>query len=250
MSSVTDRKMVLEDSISSGLSLFFDEIIKDYKDQIVSSGIPNSAYDYQPQMKNILYNHYKMCIDEFSEEERDNVYPLLVGFALSEAGSMSEVITDTTESNIQKAYLSSNAQAEESLIEDGEVLSNTDKSIIGAAILSDIFKYRTNTISISETQTLSEPTRLTYEQIKAGIPTTFGSYIKPNTEKKTLTKEWVDQHDGEVRPTHVVAGGQTVDAKDPFIVGGSRLMYPRDKSLGAELKEVIHCRCYARYKRG
>ena len=36
---------------------------------------------------------------------------------------------------------------------------------------------------------------------------------------------------------------------EPFVsVSGSQLLYPGDKSLGASLREIVHCRCKAQYK--
>ena len=41
--------------------------------------------------------------------------------------------------------------------------------------------------------------------------------------------------------------GQALD--QPFIVGGSKLMFPGDNSLGAAANEIIQCRCTQYYER-
>ena len=56
-------------------------------------------------------------------------------------------------------------------------------------------------------------------------------------------KEWISSQDKRVRATHKAADGQTRNQGELFLVGGSRLRYPGDRSHGADAGEVIHCRC-------
>lgn len=60
-------------------------------------------------------------------------------------------------------------------------------------------------------------------------------------------KRWVTLLDRKVRCTHQKADGQEVDIQMPFKVGNSELLFPLDTSLNAELKEIINCRCVAKY---
>ncbi len=50
--------------------------------------------------------------------------------------------------------------------------------------------------------------------------------------------------DRRVRASHQQANGQYRDKGVPFDVGGCKLNFPGDTSLGASGKEVIMCRCY------
>lgn len=59
--------------------------------------------------------------------------------------------------------------------------------------------------------------------------------------KVVKTKTWSAAADA--RDTHAEANRQTVLKNDSFVVGGYRLMYPGDTSLGAGLEEIINCRC-------
>ena len=56
-------------------------------------------------------------------------------------------------------------------------------------------------------------------------------------------KQWHTIMDGRERDTHAIANGQTVPIDQPFIVGGFRMMFPRDMTYGAPLREIINCRC-------
>lgn len=64
---------------------------------------------------------------------------------------------------------------------------------------------------------------------------------------KTM-KQWVDVGDRKERETHRKVGGSLKPIQDPFIVGNSLMMYPKDaETFGAEAKEIINCRCSIRY---
>lgn len=56
-------------------------------------------------------------------------------------------------------------------------------------------------------------------------------------------KQWHTIMDGRERATHAIANGQTVPIDQPFIVGGFRMMFPRDVTYGAPISERINCRC-------
>lgn len=56
-------------------------------------------------------------------------------------------------------------------------------------------------------------------------------------------KEWHTIMDGRERATHAIANGQIVPIDEPFIVGGYKMMFPRDVTYGAPPSEIINCRC-------
>lgn len=56
-------------------------------------------------------------------------------------------------------------------------------------------------------------------------------------------KEWLASPDGSVRETHAAASGQVVGVEEAFEVGGFKLMFPGDSSLGAPADETVNCRC-------
>ena len=60
-------------------------------------------------------------------------------------------------------------------------------------------------------------------------------------------KQWVAIMDKKTRSTQRSADGEIIGITEPFIVGGSLLMYPRDVSLGASSSEIVGCRCSVKY---
>lgn len=60
-------------------------------------------------------------------------------------------------------------------------------------------------------------------------------------------KEWIDMRDKRVRPTHREVHGTVKLIQEPFLVGDSLLLYPKDTSLGADPSEIVNCRCIVKY---
>lgn len=61
----------------------------------------------------------------------------------------------------------------------------------------------------------------------------------------TLMKRWISLMDGRERPSHHDGHNDysesPIPIAQPFVIGGSNLMFPGDQSMGAPLKEVINC---------
>lgn len=60
-------------------------------------------------------------------------------------------------------------------------------------------------------------------------------------------KEWCDVRDDKERESHLAVGGKIIPISDPFMVGDSLMMFPKDTSFGAGPEEIDNCRCYLRY---
>lgn len=87
--------------------------------------------------------------------------------------------------------------------------------------------------------------------IAANEANTIGNYREQVQKIKNgyKFKTWMTQGDDKVRPTHVLVDNTKISIFEPFSVGGSKLMFPRDYSLGADSNEIINCRCVAIYSK-
>lgn len=74
-----------------------------------------------------------------------------------------------------------------------------------------------------------------------------GSHFGAKATGLRLNKEWITTIDGRERDTHKTANGKKVEMDEAFTVGGSKLLFPGDTSLGAASKEIINCRCVVGY---
>jgi hypothetical protein len=68
-----------------------------------------------------------------------------------------------------------------------------------------------------------------------------GSLEAYKQSKVSRSKKWVINFQGNVRPAHMAASGQTVPVDQPFIVMGEKLMYPGDDAGSAE--NTVNCHC-------
>ena len=61
-------------------------------------------------------------------------------------------------------------------------------------------------------------------------------------------KQWIDIRDRRERESHRRVGGTVKPINEPFVVGNSFMMFPKDKStFGADSSEIVNCRCSIRY---
>lgn len=64
---------------------------------------------------------------------------------------------------------------------------------------------------------------------------------------KTM-KEWVDIRDKKERKTHRKVGGKKIPILEPFVVGDSLMLFPKDQiTYSADAKEIVNCRCSVKY---
>jgi hypothetical protein len=72
-------------------------------------------------------------------------------------------------------------------------------------------------------------------------------YEKAIADGKTK-KKWIDIRDNRERKTHLAVGGTVKPIREPFIVGDSLMLYPKDKeTYGASDEEICGCRCSIKY---
>lgn len=59
-----------------------------------------------------------------------------------------------------------------------------------------------------------------------------------------MWKRWVATTDGRVREDHLAMNGVEVPQDEPFVLpDGSKMMFPGDISMGADVSQVVNCRC-------
>lgn len=60
-------------------------------------------------------------------------------------------------------------------------------------------------------------------------------------------KQWIDVGDRRERESHREVGGTMLLIDEPFLVGDSWMMFPRDFTYNPQPEQVINCRCSIRY---
>ncbi|HEX7735350.1 MAG TPA: phage portal protein, partial [Ktedonobacteraceae bacterium] len=77
----------------------------------------------------------------------------------------------------------------------------------------------------------------------------YGSQEAAKQSGLPLRKVFLATNDSHTRPTHAAANGQKVGIDEAFDVGGAKMMYAGDASMGAPAKEIVGCRCTQFYER-
>ena len=71
-------------------------------------------------------------------------------------------------------------------------------------------------------------------------------YVKAVKSGKTR-KMWLTERDDRVRKTHQEVNGIRIPINEPFVVGNSLLLYPKDETYNPEPEQVMGCRCTVKY---
>lgn len=73
------------------------------------------------------------------------------------------------------------------------------------------------------------------------------SYVAAEKMGIQIRRKWMCTKDSRTRFDHGMADGQiVVGTKKPFDVGGYKMMFPGDKSMGAPGHQIYNCRCTTR----
>jgi len=166
-----------------------------------------------------------------SEPSIRNAYETGVGLGFEDLGVTSFDLLDV---NISRAITTRvkffSTQVNETTaallkgVEAGESIADI------AARIDKIFDFSEKFRSVRIAQT---------EVIGAANDGQLRAYLSSGVEKK----EWLSAKDERVRSSHQI-DGQIVDATGTFTTNrGMRLLYPGDRSSGADAADVINCRC-------
>jgi hypothetical protein len=93
----------------------------------------------------------------------------------------------------------------------------------------------------------SRATKIARTEVLSAVNATSHFVMGKFIGGSNMRKSWLATNDKRTRHTHLAANGQGQEYDTPFEVGGSKLMFPGDTSLGAAGKEVIACRCTVLY---
>lgn len=246
------EKIKVEVFLGRKLSKFFDKIVKDQKEELgLKKNITkqvNIETEYAAELQGILQESYskatQAAINVFDDDkllrqlidiqELENIKAQAIqqtaGFVNQRSHEMSAEILSTTKKNLQESEVFVNK-----LITENELtLTNAEKN----SLIMDNFENRLNNRieGISQTET-----QVVYENAKH----TQGNLVARKLDRagQNMQKDWNAFLDGKTREFHAMAHGQRKPLNTPFEVGGERLMYPGDTSLGASLWNIIRCRC-------
>lgn len=262
-----DKELALKLSLEPA----FSKEIEDYLHDVASTafivfsrtGYVITGEGFHKRLESLLDSHYKEVQDHFGmqttplfDNDDDELAALLIAFAakrgLTRDMAIAEIerinrelldrfrienvpirakmISATTDKELEAAFYNARLDAE-------PTATNEDIAKTGSEGFKRTAKPRADIVSTTETQFSAEGAKLADMDALAII----------SASALAARKTWRSRGDGRVRPAHVAANGQKIHVDKPFEVGGERLMYPADTSLGASAGNIINCRCSAIY---
>lgn len=251
-------KLKLEFKLAQDLRKFLKKQIVQFQESYANVGLIYGASQYNDELKNILYKHYKIIGSNFSKRIRQQSTKELMGvvevkgydqninhkidaYAIFRSNMQAKLINQNTVDELHKAVTLVRHKA----TLDNQLLSDKQIADIASSKLKAQIPSRAKTIAITETQNMAEKSKF-IEAVEINTMLGFKSFTI-ETKEQGVSKEWITVLDERTRPAHAAADSQVVDSEEPFIVDGEKLMFPGDDSLGASIGNVINCRCSVSY---
>ena len=253
------EKMRLEQIFLRDIRRLFIRMNRANSESIAGTGSNIVANRFKPEWEAILDNHYsrvqnafqnnvRLRLPEGERELSDEEIALLIAAYISwreeRRQSSAQIITDTNQRQLNNAI----DMARQTMIEQDQEITNMGLAATTAVIFRRAYEARTNVIAITETQAAAESTKLQESAVLSGedpssITRLGGLFIASKS-----IKIWNTVGDILVRPIHAAVNLTDVSINEAFTIGGERLMFPGDTSLGATAKNVAHCRCGLTYR--
>jgi SPP1 gp7 family putative phage head morphogenesis protein len=217
---ISKNLMTARAEVLGKISKLPDEIGKSALSKQLNFNVTEFAKAFDASMdKAIRFNLKKASVEFVKELGGDNAWTLpdsKVGSYLSERENLLADVPDEIHATIEREL--------EAGITAGE----------GKGELSNRIRAAFNTINRGRADTIAQTE-------------TGGAYSYARNEGMNDTgvayKEWLASPDDRTRESHAIASGQRVPVDEPFEVGGVKMMYPGDSSMGAGGEDVINCRC-------
>lgn len=252
-------KIRLERQFAGEVGSMFGRLAKDFRSTFAITGAPTSERRQKPTIIATLDRHIRRVQNVASKLELDlaaaadpDTIDDLVGAASTE---WRETTVEQSSSRIAETNARQMSQAVDLAREELEGgVERRSLAMRAGAILGRLFGRRVKPIAQTTTQGAFEATKQIKAEATAGlIPFPLSSIfpgLRPPPDRKPM-KEWRTVGDERVRKTHVKMNGVLIPVDQLFHVGQKSLMrFPTDTSFGADLEEIINCRCSAIYRNG
>ncbi len=232
------KKIKNERKMSRDLNEIFRQMSDDLTLGFAVTGVIIPFTEFSKEMESVVKTNYRRAArdfkftarDRFDLSRDDDAQAIDTGInKFINRGSIDSTshIISTTADVARKSEQEVRRAAEE----EGRALNNAELATLIGINFNQRNKNRVAAISQTEIQNIAESSK----QIEAAALIDSGKLDKK--------KQWDAILDSKTRAAHSRADGQVRSINEPFDVGGERLMFPRDTSLGATAGNIINCRC-------
>lgn len=258
-----DIDLVFEKTMQRKLNALVRVIVNDFAILYGTTGIVINTRQYFDELNTIIKQTYRRVNREFSstylndleeelakaktDEEKDKwnklialrkkvtpaIFATLIAWSQVTAPEQTNFVIDTWGKMIRKNV---NDAISINILSDLPIDNATIAKQTKKPLTNEMINHN-ETIAMQEVQTPTENAKFTEaDEFNKEL-------IATATVVAIIEKIWITMGDSKVRASHVAANGQKRNLKEPYLVGGELLMYPKDSSLGASLGNIINCRC-------
>jgi hypothetical protein len=239
-------KLRLEASLASDCRRLIKHVAKDFETLYVSRRHQAiSLESFKDDFTSTLKQHYRKVAWTFKDNIREGgkaasysqeeaarlIDSKLIDYIHTRSKKQSGYILSTLEDNIDSDIHTIRVEAAASGMQTSpsEIAAKVKKKLMDGA------SGEAARIATTETQDMAEHSKLTEAQ------------VLNSKDPSGIEKYWKATLDEITRIAHIFADGQVVGLDETFIVGAQEMLRPGDSSLGAELWNIINCRCDALY---
>lgn len=205
----------------------------------------NVLYEGRYKRKSIPYEEYfgEMGLDEKQKEERvdfSNRFEEIMLFLFYLINAYEEY--GMLENNLQQII----SQTEEKYKQLAEEYSDLDEYV--EDYIRDFARQIVETTkeNMDKPYFLSEDRAVLVAENEANSILNYTEYLTA-VEKGYTKKKWNTEMDKDVRKTHRKVESVVMDITEPYFVGDSLMLFPKDTSYGASAEEIVNCRCTIEY---
>lgn len=246
-------KLRLEKPLAVKFRQLFRTIGKDLAAVYEATGSSLNASEYYQEVLGLLKPVYRKAAREVSTVLRDNIKSsigpvetkqdaeidnAIRSFVNTAPEDRAKAITDTTQKNIDAAILG----AITAMAISGDEPTKEAIATQAGKDFTDSNLFRGDMIAETEVLNAVEGSKF----VELDTILALGLVVGGIVIRDKVKREWVTVLDDKTRSAHARADGQRVDGTNAaFDVGGDRLRFPGDTSLGASVGNIINCRCGA-----
>lgn len=255
-----ENKRTFERVLARDLRAFFAGIGTDIFASFVATGLPPNFNSYIEELAAILRTNYRKVGAFFSShiqrllrelqpataeqeqqaevvrEERLGIEALLLlslnRFYRIQSRQQAQFILNTTSKITNDVRIQTLAQA----TINGETLNNDELAREIAKEVNRRNRKRAPNIAEDQVGDIAQKAKQSEADELVRATSLSGLGLEPR-------KTWITVGDDRVRDRHRRANSQERPLNQLYLVGGERLMYPKDMSHGASLGNTINCRC-------
>lgn len=247
---------------SMGTSLKFDELNKlDYRkyfgEMLISPEQMRKRIALARDIEDVmlfLFTYWAIAVDaEISKAEviEDTVSKLTT--AVEKHIKLDPYIEDHIKQVVNEIVDVTEKEEEKRKAKEEQERSDAEEDVDEALKLDELSEDYTGTAESekrkkdSKDYWLSSDRAMLISENEANAFENYNEYREAKASGKT-TKVWLTELDEKVRFTHTLAEGEKTDIDGLFLVGGSKMRFPKDTMYDPAPEEVINCRCTCKYE--